>query len=85
MAALKRISTPELIGLYANANRFTQPKGTVPRLSNLYMTRRGAFHTVPGSKWVSSYDGLAPHSTAQNPSCGFSGIRLRRALHPIYT
>lgn len=67
MAALKATHTPELRGLYANSNRFTQPQGTVPRLSNLYLTRRGAFHTVPGSKWVSSFDGLAPHVSNQLP------------------
>ena len=67
MPELKVIHTPELRGLYANSNRFTQPNGTVPRLSNLYLVRRGAFHTVPGSLWVSSYDGLAPHSTVQLP------------------
>ena len=65
MPALQTKRSPEIKGLYANANRFTQPDGTVPRLSNVYMVRRGALHTVPGSKWVSSYDGLAPHSTAQ--------------------
>lgn len=67
MGALKRISTPELKGFYANSNRFTQPQGTVPRVSNYYMVRRGAFHTIPGSKWVSSWDGLAPHVTNQLP------------------
>src|ERR1019366_5696471 len=67
MAALKTTHTPELRGLYANSNRFSQPQGTVPRLSNLYLTRRGAFHTVPGSLWVSSFDGTAPHVTNQLP------------------
>ena len=67
MAALKTAHTPELRGLYANSNRFSQPQGTVPRLSNLYLTRRGAFHTVPGSLWVSSFDGTAPHVTNQLP------------------
>jgi len=67
MAALKTVSTPELRGLYANSNRFTVPKGCVPRLSNLYLIRRGAFHTVPGSLWVSSFDGVAPHVTNQLP------------------
>jgi len=67
MPALQRVSIPEFKGLYANSNRLTQPKGTVPRISNLYMVRRGGFHTVPGSKWISSYDGLAPHSTSQAP------------------
>lgn len=67
MAALKTIHTPELKGLYANSNRFTQPQGTVPRLCNLYLVRRGAFHTVPGSKWVSSFDGQAPHVGGQQP------------------
>ena len=67
MGALKTQSTPELKGLYAGSNRFTQPKGTIPRISNLYMIRRGAFHTIAGSKWLSSYDGLAPHSAAQLP------------------
>jgi hypothetical protein len=67
MSALKTKSTPELRGLYSNSNRLTQPQGTVPRLCNLYMTRRGAFHTVPGSKWVSAFDGVAPHVTTQLP------------------
>lgn len=67
MAALKRISTPELKGFYANANKFSQPQGTVPRISNYYLVRRGAFHTIPGSKWVSSWDGLAPHVTNRLP------------------
>ena len=67
MGALRTEHVPELKGLYANSNRFTQPKGTVPRLCNLYLVRRGAFHTVPGSQWVSSWDGLAPHVNGQNP------------------
>ena len=67
MAALQTIHAPELKGLYSNANRLTVPKGTVPRLCNLYLVRRGAFHTVPGSKWVSSFDGLAPHAGGQQP------------------
>ena len=65
MGALKTVHSAELRGLYANSNRFTTPQGTVPRLSNVYMTRRGAFHTIPGSKWISSWDGLAPHVTNQ--------------------
>ncbi len=67
MAALQTIHSLELKGLYCNSNRLTVPKGTVPRLCNLYLTRRGAFHTVPGSKWVSSFDGLAPHAGGQEP------------------
>ena len=67
MGALQVVHSPELKGLYANSNRLTQPKGTVPRLCNLYLVRRGAFHTVPGSKWISSFDGLAPHTNGQYP------------------
>src|SRR5208337_4029164 len=67
MGALKTEHSPELKGLYANSNRLTQPKGTVPRLCNLYLVRRGAFHTVPGSKWISSWDGNAPGSSPQFP------------------
>src|ERR1039457_4456679 len=67
MGALKTEHSPELKGLYANSNRLTQPKGTVPRLCNLYLVRRGAFHTVPGSKWISSFDGNAPHTNGQYP------------------
>lgn len=64
---LKTVKTPELKGLYANANRFTIPKGSVPRISNMYMIRRGAFHTVPGTQWLSSNDGLPPHRIDQPP------------------
>lgn len=65
MGALRTEHVPELKGLYANSNRLTQPKGTVPRLCNLYLVTRGAFQTVPGSKWISSVDGLAPHLGGQ--------------------
>src|ERR1039457_7198280 len=67
MGALKTEHSPELKGLYANSNRLTQPKGTVPRLCNLYLVRRGEFHTVPGTQWISSWDGLAPHVATQQP------------------
>ncbi len=67
MATLQTIHSPELKGLYASSNRFTQPKGTVPRISNLYMVRRGAFHTVPGSQWISSWNGLPPSVTTKLP------------------
>lgn len=72
MAALRTKSTPELRGLYANSNTFTQPQGTVPQLSNLYLTRRGAFKTVPGCHWVSSFDGAAPHVLNQPPILNLS-------------
>ena len=64
---LKPVRTPELKGLYANSNRFTIPKGSVPRVSNMYMIRRGAFHTIPGTQWLSTSDGQPPHLTDQPP------------------
>jgi len=41
-------------GLYAAANIFDQPQGTVPLISNLVYTRRGGLQTVDGSRVVVS-------------------------------
>jgi len=39
-------------GLYASANLFDQPQGTLPRISNLVYTRRGGLQTVDGSRVI---------------------------------
>ena len=36
-------------GVYASANKFDQPKGTLPYLVNLLLSRRGGLRTVDGS------------------------------------
>jgi hypothetical protein len=39
-------------GLYASANLFDQPQGTLPRITNLVYTRRGGLQTVDGSRVI---------------------------------
>jgi len=46
-------------GLYASANTFDQPQGTVARISNLLFSERGGFLTVDGSH-VITRPGAAP-------------------------
>lgn len=52
--------------LWSGTSRFAQPKGSVPRGSNLIWLRRGAFRTTDGSLVVSSLNG-AGQTTGQSP------------------
>lgn len=64
-------------GIYASANPFDQPKGTLPYLVNMLMTRRGGLRTVDGSHITCSPAGDAPYPTipfmAQYNPAGVSG------------
>lgn len=53
-------------GVYANVNRYTQPPGTVRRISNLMLDENGALHTIDGSMIQSSLNG-AGATTNQAP------------------
>ena len=44
-------------GLNASTSVINQPKGSVPRLSNLLLTKRGGFDTVDGSQVIDWYEG----------------------------
>src|SRR6516165_3051772 len=45
-------------GVNAVADRYSQPPGSVPRISNLVMTKRGSFVTCDGSQSVHAYNGV---------------------------
>lgn len=47
-----------LRGLQAGFDRYSQPKGSVARVSNLVMTRRGAWKTCDGSQIITQYRGV---------------------------
>lgn len=49
-----------LKGLNAAFGLFSQPPNSLPRLSNLILTRLGSLETTPGSRILSSFYGLAP-------------------------
>ena len=62
-------STPNIDfskGLYANVNRFGQPQGSFPRVSNLIYTDHGALKTTDGTDVISSPSGAGP-TTGQVP------------------
>ena len=68
-------------GLYAAANIFDQPQGTLPLISNLVFTRRGGLQTVDGShQTVTPNPGTNPGpytpivAMAQYNPAGVSGI-----------
>lgn len=50
-----------LKGLNAAFGLFSQPPNSLPRLSNFVLTRLGSLQTTPGSRIVSSYEGLSPN------------------------
>ncbi|PWT72279.1 MAG: hypothetical protein C5B60_09770 [Chloroflexi bacterium] len=54
------LQTRWLRGLNAAFSIFSQPPNSLPRLSNLVLTRRGSLQTVDGSRIVSSYGNLGP-------------------------
>ncbi len=45
-------------GLDASAGVLSQPKGTVPRMSNLLLTKRGSLHTCDGSLGIHEFNGV---------------------------
>lgn len=47
-------------GIYANANRFEQPPGTLHSLSNFVYDKDGALQTVDGSLILCSFNGAGP-------------------------
>lgn len=54
------LQTRWLRGLNAAFGLFSQPPNSLPRISNLILTRRGALVTTPGSRIVSSYTNQGP-------------------------
>lgn len=68
-------------GVYASANIFDQPKGTLPYLSNMLLSRRGGLRTVDGSHVICRPAGSPPYPpiafmAQYNPS-GVSGSVAR--------
>lgn len=55
-------------GLNASTVRSSQPQGTVPRLSNFVLTRRGGIVTCDGSQIVSAFNG-APTANRGRDMC----------------
>jgi hypothetical protein len=47
-----------LKGVSAVTDRYNQPQGSVPRISNLIMIKRGALVTIDGSKQVHAFNGV---------------------------
>lgn len=45
-------------GLQAGFDRYSQPKGSVPRISNMVMTRRGALKVCDGSFLITQFNGV---------------------------
>ncbi len=55
-------------GLQSGFDRYSQPKGSVSRVSNLVMTRRGAWKTADGSQLITKFNGtLEPFSANFGP------------------
>src|SRR5207302_9023587 len=55
-------------GLQSGFDRYSQPKGSVSRVSNLVMTRRGAWKTCDGSQLITEFNGaLQPFSANFGP------------------
>jgi hypothetical protein len=49
---------PFLKGLVADTDVYTQPKGSVPRISNMVYTKRGSLRTCDGSLLLSAVGGI---------------------------
>jgi len=57
--SLKKISQRNFTqGVAASAQDFAQPKNSIPRVSNLLLTRRGGLLTCDGSQVITAYQGV---------------------------
>lgn len=57
-----------LRGLQAGFDRYSQPKGSVARISNMVLTRRGALKVCDGSQLITQYNGaFQPNSADFGP------------------
>src|ERR1035438_6670841 len=71
MAGVKAIPFgPFIKGIDASVGVLTQPKGSIPRGSNLILTKRGALRTVDGSLLVNAYNGT-PTTGRGRAMCDF--------------
>jgi hypothetical protein len=67
-----------LRGLQSGFDRYSQPKGSVARVSNLVMTRRGAWKTCDGTQIITEFN-----NTLQSFSANFGPITEVFLFQPI--
>jgi large repetitive protein len=61
-------------GIDASTGTLTQPKGTIPRGSNLILAKRGSLRTVDGSTVIDAYNGILGPDTG--PVAGGTAVTI---------